>query len=509
MEIVSAVQHALVGKVGQERFDLWFSAGVALRLDKHKLVVAAADNFKLERIRRTFRSELQAACSEVLGSDTSIEFVREGSSAPTAALPRRRAISRPRDEQQQFPLFAATAPGEAMPAAVAFPAGATPALATPALAERRAPIVTTSSPASAVAAEPTTSADAPRPQRRQFASLDTFVVGDGNRMAHAAATSALAKLGTYSPLLIHGPTGSGKTHLLEGIWCKARQSGQLRRIVYLSAEQFTTQFIEALRGSGLPNFRRKYRDVELLIIDDVQFFAGKQSTLVELLHTIDTLLRNGRQLVFGADRPPAELGALGPEIVARLSGGLACGIEPADYATRLGILEQLVRRQSLNIDTDCLRWLAGQLDGDARQLAGALNRLQAASDAFGQEISVDFAQTALADLLRTSRKAVRLTDIVSAVSEVFGVEEGDLQAGGKSPAVSHPRMLAMWLARKYTRSALSEIGRYFGRRSHTTVLSAQTKVTQWLAQGKNLPLPHGSCSVEDALRRVESQLRLG
>jgi chromosomal replication initiator protein len=363
--------------------------------------------------------------------------------------------------------------------------------------------------AGAVQGDSATGAEAPRPQRRQFASLDTFIVGDGNRMAHVAATNAVAKLGTYSPLLLHGPSGSGKTHLLEGIWCKARQSGQLRRIVYLSAEQFTTQFIEALRGSGLPNFRRKYRDVELLIIDDVQFFAGKQSTLVELLHTIDTLLRSGRQLVFGADRPPTELRALGPEIVARLSGGLACGIEPADYATRLRILELQVGRQSLRIAPDCLQWLAGQLDGDARQLAGALNRLQAASEAWQQEITIDFAQTALADLLRTSRKAVRLPDIVQAVSEIFGVEAGDLQSGGKSPAVSHPRMLAMWLARKYTRSALSEIGRYFGRRSHTTVLSAQSKVTEWLAQGKNLPLPHGSCSVEDALRRVESQLRLG
>ena len=160
-------------------------------------------------------------------------------------------------------------------------------------------------------------------------------------------------------------------------------------MIYLSAEQFTNQFLEALRQSGTPSFRRKYRDVELLLIDDVQFFAGKQSTLVELVHTIDTLLREGRQLVFAADRPPAELRALGPELIARLAGGLVCTLEPADFATRLGILQQLAARQSVaSRRPKCSPGSPAQLDGDARQLAGALNRLRAASDAHEQPIDL-------------------------------------------------------------------------------------------------------------------------
>jgi chromosomal replication initiator protein len=499
-EIVTAVRQALLGRIGQERYDLWFGAGVELRLVEQSLIVATADNFKLERIRR-FRSDLLEAAREALSFEPTLEIVRDESLAPpapqTPAVRTSRGRSKPHPQQDHdMPLFATADASTTLPHASA----ATPSHASPQGATAAAPAIRSDEPAPALAQ--------PRLQRRQFATLDTFVVGDCNRMAHTAAGSVVTRPGSFSPLLIHGPSGCGKTHLLEGIWVQARRTGALKRVIYLSAEQFTTQFIEALRGSGLPNFRRKYRDVEMLLIDDVQFFAGKQSTLVELLHTLDTLVREGRQLVLAADRPPAELRSLGPEIVGRLSGGLTVGIEPADYATRLQILQNLAARQSLSIAPNCLSWLASQLDGDARQLAGALNRLQAASEAFGRAISTDFAQMALNDLLRTSRKAVRLNDIVEAVSEIFGVEADQLQTGGKSPAVSHPRMLAMFLARKYTRSALSEIGRYFGRRSHTTVLSANDKVEQWLAEGKQLPLAHGTCSVEDALRRVESHLRL-
>jgi chromosomal replication initiator protein len=505
-EIVTAVLQALLGKVGQERYELWFGQGVELRIVERSLTVATADNFKLERIRRGFRSEIISAAAEVLGFEPTFEMQCDRSLAPPTAATstpksRNRSKQQPSTDVHEMPLFATADASTTSPLPLAATSShATAVVPTPSVDPQHSDHAPTSSNQA--------SSGQPRLQRRQFASLDTFVVGDCNRMAHASAGSVVTRPGTFSPLLLHGPSGCGKTHLLEGIWCQAKRSGALKRVIYLSAEQFTTQFVEALRGTGLPNFRRKYRDVEMLLIDDVHFFSGKQSTLVELLHTIDTLVRDGRQIVLSADRPPNELRGLGPEIVARLSGGLTCGIEAADYATRLQILQNMAARQSLTIAPSCLGWLAGQLDGDARQLAGALNRLQAASEAFGRTISTDFAQLALTDLLRTSRKAVRLNDIVEAVSEIFGVEADQLQSGGKSPAVSHPRMLAMFLARKYTRSALSEIGRYFGRRSHTTVLSANDKVEQWLTEGKQMPLAHGSCSVEDALRRVESHLRL-
>ncbi len=320
-------------------------------------------------------------------------------------------------------------------------------------------------------------------EKRRFASLDTFVASDGNRLAITSAEMVVRQPGQNTPLLFYGPTSVGKTHLLEGIWTAARRSHQRLTVVYLSAEQFTSHFLEALRGSGLPNFRRKYRGVGLLMIDDLQFFVGKRATQVELLHTIDTFLREGRQLVFAADRSPAELAELGPELTTRLSSGLVCRIEPPDYATRLGIVAQMARRMKLAVPGEVQQYVAARLTSHARELSGALCRLKATGQAMGRPISLAMAEETLADLVRNSGRAVRLADIEKAVCEVFGLEPACLQSDAKAKRVSHPRMLAMWLARKHTRAALSEIGYYFGRRSHSTVISAQKRIDGWMAAG--------------------------
>jgi chromosomal replication initiator protein len=481
-EIVSAVERALTGKVGPERFAIWFGRGVRMDTCGKTLRIAAADVFRVENLRRLFRADLVEA-ARIAGGLLNIgledvEFVVDADLAKPAAA-----------EAEQ--------------------------VATPAMAVPIAPITTVPPVAVIRAAERFGSGDAKehsddkhRLQRRQFANLDDFLASETNRIALTAAQSVANRPGQYSPLTFVGPPGSGKTHLLEGIWRQARAARTLRSVIYLSAEQFTNQFIDAIRNSGAPNFRRKIRDVELLLIDDVQFFAGKQSTLVELVHTIDTLLRAGRQLVFAADRPLAELRGLGPEVITRLSGGLVCTLEAADFSARLGILRQLARKQEMTIADEVLHWVAGQLDGDARHLAGALNRLRAASEAHGQAIDLDFAQLSLSDLIQASRRPVRLPDIVEAVCDVMGVEAKELQSGSKTASVAMPRMLVMFLARKWTRAALSEISRTLGRRSHSTVVSAQHKVTEWLADGKTFAVGRGECRVEDAIKRIENKLKL-
>ncbi len=507
MEIVSAVQLALVGKVGAQRVRMWESDGVTWQLQGQTLTISPRDSFRLDRLRK-FRAEFQAAACDVLGPQATVDLKLNDVAITAPAEPRKLTV------QREFPAIK--------------PAGPLPTVdgTIEPLADRRQdsqpPVIfrlpTTSSAShnGAGAADPTASTASqpvqPAPNRmirRNFASLDAFVVGEGNRLAHAAVNNLLGQLGRYSPLFLSGPPGSGKTHLLEGVWRTARQTAPQRRTIYLSAEQFTTQFVEALRGSGLPSFRRKYRDVELLLIDDLQFFCGKPSTLVELQHTVDTLLRAGRQIVFAADRTLGDLKNLGSELVARIGGGLVCGIDAADLPTRLGILEHLAKSHETPTPRTVLEWLSTQLDGDARQLAGALNRLHATSEALNCRIDLPFAQRALADLVRVNRKAVRLADISNTICEMFGIDEQSLQSESKSPVVSHPRMLAMWLARKYTRAALSEIGKHFGRKSHTTVISAEDKVSQWLVSGsKNLLLPEGDCRLEDVVKRVELQLRL-
>ncbi len=479
MEIVSAVHRALADRVGKERHAVWFGRGVRVEAHGPALRVATSDSFRLEYLRRAFRGDLLAAARLVLGSEAGLEFVVDaGAAQQSGGEPPGPAAG---DERSSV------ATAETTVIRLARPADSQPPAAPP---------------------------RPHRPAKRQFASLGDFLACEKNRVALSAAQTAAERPGTYSPLTFVGPPGSGKTHLLEGIWKQARDGRGLGRVIYLSAEQFTNQFVEALRHSGTPSFRRKYRDVELLLIDDVQFLAGKQSTVVELTHTVDTLLREGRQLVFAADRPPGELRGLGAELPARLGGGLVCTLQPADFATRRGILQQLAARQAGGQSRrapppEVLNWLAGQLSGDARQLAGAMHRLRAASEAHDRAIDLDFAQEALDDLIHANRQPVRLPQIVEAVCNVFGVPADELRSGSKSSAVAMPRMLVMFLARKWTRAVYTEISRTLGRKSHSTVVSAQHQVTRWLADGKTVTLHAGQCRIEEAIRRVEAQLKLG
>ena len=462
MEIDAALREALTGEVGQERFELWFGEGVAMRLTNGFLLVTAADQFTLDRLQQHFRCELVAAAEEVAGAPVTLTFRRD------PAL-RRQEENLSEGSSSARPAVAGSINGRGSSAA-----GRMTQL-----------------------------------RRRRFASFSEFIVGEGNRVAHTAAQMIMERSSTISPLFLYGPSGCGKTHLLESIWSAVRRGRGGRRVLYLTAEQFTSMFLEALRGSGLPSFRYKYRHVDLLLLDDVQFFLGKRATLVELQTTIDSLLREQRQLVLAADRSPAELSKFGPELMARFSGGLVCSMEGADVETRLGILRQFASRMEAHVPSEVLRMMAQQLDGDARKLAGALNKLEATSRAFGREIDTHLAESALADVFQATSHVVQLNDIDRAVCDVFGLEPRSLQSSRKARTYSQPRALAMWLARKYTRAAYSEIGEYFGRRSHSTVISAQKQVGRWMDADQAVRLAHGSCNVQEVIRRVESQIRAG
>jgi chromosomal replication initiator protein len=274
----------------------------------------------------------------------------------------------------------------------------------------------------------------------------------------------------------------------------------------LTAEQFTSYFMGALHGSGLPSFRMKYRGVGLLAIDDIQFFAGKRATVVELLHTIDTLLREGKQVVLSADRPADQLMELGPELVARLQGGLSCPIEAPDFDTRLAVVNRLAVQLNIVVPAEVCAMLAGQITTHARALAGALRRLALASDALGRQINVALAEETLADLMTAPVRQLRLADIEAATCDVFSLEPNSLQSTERGKRVDCPRMLAMWLARKHTRAALSEIGQYFGRRSHSTVISASKKIDACLHEPSTLI---GNMRLDELVRRVEQRLGTG
>jgi chromosomal replication initiator protein len=465
-EIVAALHRALAGEVGAERFAVWFGRGVRMEPRGKKLRIAAADT-RLQCIRKFFHAALVAVAT---GVGLELEFVVD----PCVAA----------DIVSQDAFHAVRSAPAAEPRPAILPAAQR-------LAQK----------------EPQTRPQPPQP-RPEFASPADFIAGEANLMAFTAAQTAAARPGSYTPLTFVGPPGCGKTHLLEGIYRHIRAGRVVPRVVYLTGEQFTNWFVDAVRHSGMPSFRHKVREADFLLIDDIDYVLGKSSTLQEAITTIDAFARSGRQIVLAMDRPLSELRAAGPELATRLAAGLVCELAAADFTVRQGILRRLAQRQKVSVPADVIDWIAAHMGGDTRELSGAINTLKAESEAHGRPIDLALAEERLADRILASRPHVRLPDIVHAVCDCLEVEQSELQSASKANHVTMPRMLVMFLARKWTRAALSEISRSVGRKSHSTVLSAEQKVTQWLANGKTLPVARGQWRVEDAIKRIEGQLRL-
>ncbi|MGQ9506160.1 MAG: DnaA ATPase domain-containing protein [Thermogutta sp.] len=339
--------------------------------------------------------------------------------------------------------------------------------------------------------------------------LKSFIVGDCNRLAFAAADAVVRILGTYSPLVLHGPSGVGKTHLLEGIWRAVKQRHPRIAAIYLSAEQFTTAYVDALHKGGIPVFRQKYRGLQLFLLDDLHFLVGKRQTQIELLYTIDSLLKSGCQIVCAVDRPPCEIRELSPELISRLEGGVVCRIDPPDLGVRIQIVERIVEEARLSLSSEVQAWVAERFTKNVRQVIGAVRRLEAAAKALRRPLDLALAEEILSDMLGQASCQVNLPDIEREVCRVFDLPEGALRANRKDREITYPRMLAMWLARKYTRANLVEIGRYFGKRSHATVISAHKKVESWVREGFRLISAKGERSVNETLKELERRLQTG
>ncbi|MDO4587721.1 MAG: DnaA/Hda family protein [Planctomycetia bacterium] len=343
-------------------------------------------------------------------------------------------------------------------------------------------------------------------QERDFESYSTFVVGLSNRLAKSVSDLIILEPGKMSPLMIYGSTSVGKTHLLEGIWSEYRRKANRRFPIFMTSEQFTSQFILSLRTNGQP-FRNRFKNISLFVLDDIQFLEGKISTQTELLNLIDYLKGQNVQMVFSADRPLSELTGLKSEIISRIEGGIVCQIDNPERETLLGIFRQMMKKRHLNIPEDVCRFVVSRFTTHARQLSGVLNRLHASHLATNLPFSLEMAEESLKDIIRSNHRTVRLEDIEKAVKDIFGLADNSLQSRSRTKQICYPRMLAMWLARKHTRNALSEIGRYFGNRSHSTVISAQKKVDQWLQD--NSPLEQGDYvwTVSETIQKIERILR--
>jgi len=317
----------------------------------------------------------------------------------------------------------------------------------------------------------------PLDPRFRFAS---FVVGRSNELAYAAARRVADSAEvTFNPLFLYGGVGLGKTHLMHAIAWHIRQRQPERHVMYLSAEKFMYQFIRALREKDSIGFKQRLRAVDVLMIDDVQFFSRKDSTQEEFFHTFNALVDQNRQIVISADRSPTDLEDIEERIRSRLGWGLVADIHQTDYELRLGILQAKVKQfGARSIGEKVLEFLAHRITSNVRELEGALNRLLAYADLVGRPITLELTQEVLQDLLRANDRRVTIDEIQKKVSQHYNIRLADMHSARRARNVARPRQVAMFLAKQLTTRSLPEIGNKFGGRDHTTVMHAVRRIEE-------------------------------
>ncbi len=447
----------LAGAIGRDRFDLWLGDEATIDCRDRQLVVALPSSFLRDQVQRRLGAQLQLAAVKLLGHDATV-MVTVGAPVPA-------------------------------------PLGAT----TPARSKRvvRAAPTPTSAQAS-------TSQTTSLPQSAAM-TFESLVVGGPNELAAHAARQIASGRQSAGPLVLWGPAGCGKTHTLAAIRHAYRLRFPKGRVVSLTAEQFVGHYVESIRGGGLPAFRMKYRGAALLLVDDLHFMGGKVASLDELLYTVDRLTAAGGQVVFASALEPGAIPQLGTELLSRLRAGLVCEMRSADYAVRLEFGRRRAAEMRLGLVEEHLRLIAAGVSTGAREIIGTLNRLQAKLELCGEGLTTELVEETIGEITRQTVRPMAMGEIEQAVCSYFGVEAKDLRSGSRKQSVSQPRMLAMWLARKYTQAGWREIGAYFGGRSHSTVISAHRRVAEEMARGaKCTP---GGGPLEEVVLRIETALR--
>lgn len=313
-------------------------------------------------------------------------------------------------------------------------------------------------------------------------SFDTFVIGKGNQMAHAAALVVAEDPGAiYNPLFFYGGVGLGKTHLMHAIGHQMLQNKPHAKVKYVSSETFTNEFINSIQTKTSEQFRNEYRNVDLLLVDDIQFLAEKEATLEEFFHTFNDLYNESKQIVLTSDRPPNDIPKLPERLVSRFAWGLSVDITPPDLETRIAILRKRADAERLEIPDDTLSYIAGQIDSNIRELEGALVRVQAFATINGEDISTNLAADALKSLKSVrNKKDLSILKIQEEVAKYYHIQLKDLKGKKRVKAIVVPRQISMYLSREMTDNSLPKIGAEFGGKDHTTVIHAHEKIQQLL-----------------------------
>ncbi|TFE25344.1 chromosomal replication initiator protein DnaA [Cohnella luojiensis] len=428
-EVWQQVLSVIQTKLSKPSFDTWFKATKAFFLSDNVVIVTAPTTFAVEWLETRYTKLVSSTLSDYIGRPVDVKFSIEEVRPPE------------------------------------------PAETSPSIPNRQ-PIVE----------EPMMHMLNPK------YTFDTFVIGAANRFAHAASL-AVAELPakSYNPFFMYGGVGLGKTHLMHAIGHYILEHNPHMKVLYLSSEKFTNEFINAIRDNRGESFRNKYRNIDVLLIDDIQFLAGKEGTQEEFFHTFNALHEEHKQIVISSDRPPKEIPTLEERLRSRFEWGLITDIQPPDLETRIAILRKKAKAENLDIPNEAMMYIANMIDSNIRELEGALIRIVAYSSLTNQDISAHLAAEALKDILPTGRnRLITMQDIQQRVGDYYGLKLEDFKARKRTKAVAFPRQIAMYLSRELTDYSLPKIGDAFGGRDHTTVIHAHEKISQLLKVDQDL-----------------------
>ncbi|GIO11955.1 chromosomal replication initiator protein DnaA [Cohnella xylanilytica] len=429
-EIWQQVLSVIQTKLSKPSYDTWFKATKASFLNEDTVVVTAPTTFAAEWLETRYTKLVSTALSDYLGRTVDVKFAIE----------------------------------EARPAEPPAPMPPIPA------------------------AQPVQPEESISHMLNPKYTFDTFVIGAGNRFAHAASLAvAEAPAKAYNPLFLYGGVGLGKTHLMHAIGHYILEHNPNTKVLYISSEKFTNEFINAIRDNRGESFRNKYRNIDVLLIDDIQFLAGKDGTQEEFFHTFNALHEEHKQIIISSDRTPKEIPTLEERLRSRFEWGLITDIQPPDLETRIAILRKKAKAENLDIPNEAMVYIANMIDSNIRELEGALIRIVAYSSLTNQDVSSHLAAEALKDILPTGRnRLITIQDIQQRVGEFYGLKLEDFKARKRTKAVAFPRQIAMYLSREMTDYSLPKIGEAFGGRDHTTVIHAHEKISQQLKQDQEL-----------------------
>lgn len=428
-EIWQQVLSVIQTKLSKPSFDTWFKATKATFLSEGMVLVTAPTTFAAEWLETRYTKLVVSTLSEFLGRPVEVKFTIEE--------------NRPTDPPAPF---------------------------------LQTPVVK------------------PAPSEENVSMLnpkylfDTFVIGAGNRFAHAASLAvAEAPAKAYNPLFLYGGVGLGKTHLMHAIGHYILEHNPHMKVLYISSEKFTNEFINAIRDNRGESFRSKYRNIDVLLIDDIQFLAGKDGTQEEFFHTFNALHEEHKQIVISSDRTPKEIPTLEERLRSRFEWGLITDIQPPDLETRIAILRKKAKAENLDIPNEAMVYIANMIDSNIRELEGALIRIVAYSSLTNQDVTTHLAAEALKDILPSNRnRVITIQDIQQRVGEFYGLKLEDFKARKRTKAVAFPRQIAMYLSRELTDYSLPKIGEAFGGRDHTTVIHAHEKISNQLKTDQEL-----------------------